>query len=86
MAASEKVTFRAITAAQSRAARALLDWTRDQLSDRSGVAKRTIVRFEASEGETRGATIKAIQAALETAGVEFIPENGGLPGVRLKRT
>ena len=56
----------------------------DQLADRSGVAKRTIVRFEASDGETRETTLTAIRAALEAASVEFIEQNGGGPGVRLK--
>jgi transcriptional regulator with XRE-family HTH domain len=59
----------------------LLDWSRDELADRCGVAKRTIVRFEASEGETRGATLAAIRTALEAAGVEFT--NGDAPGVKL---
>ncbi|WP_227323313.1 helix-turn-helix domain-containing protein [Acidisoma silvae] len=71
--------------AQSRAARGLLDWSRDRLSAECGVAKRTIVRFEAEEGETRASTLAAIRAALETAGVEFIAENGGGPGVRLRK-
>lgn len=84
MTASEKVTKGAVTPPQSRAARGLLDWSRDQLAASSGVAKRTIVRFEASEGETREATLAAIRTALEAAGVDFIEENGGGPGVRLK--
>ncbi len=85
MTASLKVTKGAITPAQSRAARGLLDWSRDQLADSSGAAKRTIVRFEAADGETRDTTLAAIRTALEAAGVEFIEENGGGPGVRLRR-
>jgi transcriptional regulator with XRE-family HTH domain len=80
-----KVTISAITPAQSRAARGLLDWSRDQLAQRCEIAKRTIVRFEASEGETRPGTLNAIRAALEAAGVEFVAENGGGAGVRLKK-
>ena len=83
MVASPNVTLSAINPAQSRAARGLLDWTRDQLSDRSGVAKRTLVRFEASEGETRPSTLAAIRTALEAAGVEFT--NGDEPGVKLRK-
>jgi transcriptional regulator with XRE-family HTH domain len=71
--------------AQARAARGLLDWARDDLADRCGVAVRTILRFEAGGSETRPATLAAIRAALEAAGVEFIAENGGGPGVRLKK-
>ncbi len=82
MAASDKVTFDAISPAQSRAARGLLDWSRDQLAAVSQVAKRTIVRFEASDGVTRPGTTTAIRIALEAAGVEFT--NGDAPGVRLK--
>ena len=48
------------------------------------MATRTLLRFEAGEGDTRPATITAIRAALEAAGVEFIEQNGGGPGVRLK--
>jgi hypothetical protein len=43
----------------------------------------TIARFERGE-ELRERTIAAIRAALEAAGVEFIAENGGGPGMRLK--
>lgn len=82
--ASDKVTLSAIRPEQVRAARGLLDWSRDQLSERSGVAKRTLVRFEAAEGETREGTLSAIRNALEAAGVEFT--NGDAPGVRLRVT
>jgi transcriptional regulator with XRE-family HTH domain len=85
MKASRKVTNSAITPEQSRAARGLLDWSRDQLAERSGVAKRTLVRFEASEGDTRQSTLAAVRSVLEAAGVEFIAENGGGPGVRLRK-
>ena len=83
MLASVNGTLDAITPAQSRAARGLLDWTRDKLAECSGVAKRTLVRFEASEGETRDSTLAAIRAALEQAGVVFT--NGDEPGVKLRK-
>ena len=41
--------------------------------------------FEGADGTPRAATVAAIRAALETAGVEFIAENGGGPGVRLRK-
>lgn len=74
-----------LTHDQCRAARAIIDWSREQLSAASKVAVRTIVDFERGAREPREVTKDAIQRALESAGVEFIPENGGGPGVRLAR-
>ncbi len=85
MAPSGKVTVSAISPEQARAARGLLDWSRDRLAEKTGVAKRTLARFEASEGETRPSTLATIRAALEAAGVIFIEQNGEGPGVRLKK-
>lgn len=75
----------AISSGQVRAARALIGWSRDQLAKESGATTRTVARFELGEGTTRPATVQAIRSALESAGVEFIPENGGGPGVRLRK-
>ncbi|WP_370643281.1 XRE family transcriptional regulator [Roseomonas cutis] len=47
--------------------------------------KRTIMRFEGREASPRRSTLTAIRAALEAAGVEFIAENGGGAGVRLRK-
>lgn len=68
-----------------RAARALMGWTQQELADKSGVPLRTIARLELGEGSPQRRTVAAIRSALEAAGVEFIPENGGGPGVRLRR-
>ena len=84
MNASENGTSSAITSSQVRAARALLGWTLDQLIAASGVPKRTLIRFENSDGVPRPTTVAAIRTAIEAAGVEFIPENGGGVGVRMK--
>jgi transcriptional regulator with XRE-family HTH domain len=77
-----------IFAQQIRAARALLDLSQRELADLASVGIATVKRIEAS-AEIRGAadTYWKIQAALERAGVEFIPgdETKG-PGVRLKHT
>lgn len=72
---------------QVKAARALLRWSQSDLAGGSGVSLPTIKRLEASTGELggRAGTGEAIRAALERAGVEFIPENGGGPGVRLRK-
>jgi transcriptional regulator with XRE-family HTH domain len=75
----------AISSGQARAARALIGWSQDRLVEVSGVPKRTIARFELGDGSPQRRTLAAIQAALEAAGVEFIPENGGGPGVRLRK-
>jgi predicted transcriptional regulator len=72
---------------QIKAARALLAWSQDDLAAESGVSVPTIKRLEAADGELGGRTEtgEALVAALEKAGVEFIVENGGGPGVRLAR-
>lgn len=74
-----------LTSAQCRAARALIEWSRDQLADASKVAVRTIVDFERNAREPREVTKDALCRALAAAGVEFIPENGGGAGVRLRK-
>ena len=73
--------------AQIRAARALLDINQTKLSQWASISVATLKRIE-SAPEIRGAadTIWKIQRALESAGVEFIPEEAGRgPGVRLRR-
>ena len=85
MVTSVNGTRSAITHNQVRAARAMLGWTLDQLIAASGVPKRTLIRLESNDGFPRTATVLAVRAALESAGVEFIAENGGGPGVRLQR-
>ncbi|WP_211230448.1 helix-turn-helix domain-containing protein [Inquilinus limosus] len=74
-----------ITAAQVRAARALLNLTQRELAERSKVSHRTIVHLEADERQPVPATLSAIRQALEAAGVIFIDENGEGAGVRLKK-
>ncbi|MER8523749.1 MULTISPECIES: helix-turn-helix transcriptional regulator [unclassified Mesorhizobium] len=74
-----------ISPQQLRAARALIDWTREDLANASGITVRTLVRIENAQTTSRQTTFDALVAALETAGIEFIPENGGGAGVRLAR-
>ena len=74
-----------ITSAQCRAARGLLDWTQQDLAERAGVGIVTVRQVEAGVSEPRRATLEVIRRALERAGVEFIDENGGGPGVRLRQ-
>jgi hypothetical protein len=77
-----------ISSAQIRAARALLKWSAQDLASASALGVNTIRRAEvAEEGiALTAANSLAVRNALETAGVEFIDENGGGPGVRLKKS
>ena len=70
-----------------RAARALIGWTAQQLADASGVGVATIRRAELRPNEVgmTGPNLSAVERAFYEAGVEFIPENGGGAGVRLKK-
>jgi transcriptional regulator with XRE-family HTH domain len=72
---------------QIKAARALLAWSQERLADAAGVSIPTIKRLEAQDGPLggRNETGSKIRSALESAGVEFLDDNGGGPGVRLRK-
>ena len=76
-----------LTSAQIRAARALLRWSAADLARESSLGANTVRRAEVAEKETSltAANELAVRRALEAAGVEFIDENGGGPGVRLRK-
>jgi hypothetical protein len=76
-----------IAGAQMRAARALLRWTALDLATAAKVGVATIRRVEVMDGEisATAANQAALRRALEAAGVEFIDENGGGAGVRLRK-
>jgi hypothetical protein len=76
-----------LTSAQIRAGRALLRWSADELARASALGVNTIRRAELAGIETSltAANDLAVRRALEAAGVEFIDENGGGPGVRLRQ-
>lgn len=76
-----------MTGEQMRAARGLLRMEQTVLAKSAYISPETIKRFEKVHGviKARPATIGAIVGALEKAGVEFIPENGGGAGVRLRK-
>ena len=78
---------RALTSGQIRAARSLIRWRAEDLAKESSVGVATIRRAELAEGPTAltAANDLAIRRTLEAAGIEFIDENGGGPGVRLRR-
>jgi transcriptional regulator with XRE-family HTH domain len=81
-------TRRVASAAQCRAARALLDWTQTVLAQRAGVARKTVADFELGRRTLHRRTIIDITTALEAAGVEFTWAIEGAPngdGVRFAR-
>ena len=79
---------RSLTSAQIRAARSLIRWSAEDLANRSSLSVATIRRAELTDVETSmtAANDLAVRRALEAAGVEFIDENGGGPGVRLRKS
>jgi transcriptional regulator with XRE-family HTH domain len=77
-----------ISIEQIRAARGLLGWSQTELAEATGRSFPTIKRLEreSAEGPVVSEDVReAVKRALEKAGVEFIPENGGGAGVRLAR-
>lgn len=70
---------------QCRAARSLLGMHQPELAEAAGLGLSTVVDFEKERRQVAEKSINAIRAALETAGVIFIAENGEGPGVRLKK-
>lgn len=75
-----------ITSAQIRAARGMLDWSRKDLAEHSGLSFASMMRLESFDGvpSSNFKTLDAIQKAFEKVGIEFIgtPEEGA--GVRWK--
>ena len=79
--------FFLITIEQLRAARGLLGWSQSELAARAGLSLPTVKRVEAEAGIRVSVEARTkLQRALELAGVEFIEENGGGPGVRLRKS
>jgi hypothetical protein len=74
----------ALTAAQCRAGRALIEWSQAQLSQSAAIDPQTIADFESRIRRPDETTRRRLRATLEAAGVVFISENGGGAGVRLK--
>ena len=77
-----------ITSEMLRAARMLVRWDQKALAEASGVSHVSVRRLEAKPGRliAERPTIAKLRTALESAGVEFIPENGGGVGVRLRKS
>ena len=66
-------------------ARAALNWTVRDLAEATGLHRNTISNIEIGRYAGDSATLSKIESVLKRAGVQFIQENGGGPGVRLKR-
>jgi len=81
------VSILKVSIRQVKAGRALLDWSQADLAEASGISLPTIKRIETGDGPIGGReeTANSIYNALDRAGIEFIAENGGGAGVRLKR-
>jgi transcriptional regulator with XRE-family HTH domain len=73
------------TPGQCKAARALLELTQGELAAEANLGLSTIVDFEKKRRQVSVDAIHAIRNALAANGVEFIDENGGGPGVRLRK-
>jgi transcriptional regulator with XRE-family HTH domain len=74
-----------INAAQCRAARGLIGWSQQELAKNAGVGTVAVHQLESGVSQPRRATLDVIRRAFEKAGVEFIDENGGGAGVRLRK-
>jgi len=75
-----------LSSEQFRAARALLGWSQTQLAKEAGLSLPTVKRVETETGpKVSDAARVALKRALDLNGVEFIEENGGGPGVRLRK-
>jgi transcriptional regulator with XRE-family HTH domain len=66
-------------------ARAALNWTVRDLAEATGLHRNTITNIEVGRYSGDRETLSTIESVLKRAGVEFIDENGGGPGVRLRR-
>jgi transcriptional regulator with XRE-family HTH domain len=73
-----------VTSAQVRMARAALNWTVRDLAEAAGLHRNTVTNLEIGRYAGDPQTLLVIEQVLTKAGVEFIDENGGGPGVRLR--
>jgi len=69
---------------QCRAARALLNWTQEQLATLSGVSRSTIKDFECHRHSLHRSSESLLVAAFETHGVRFFVESGEVVGLRMR--
>ena len=80
---SVEIVLMPLSPAQCRAARALLNWSQEELVRQSKITKKTIADFERGATQPRPQTLAQILAAFDAAGIEFL--DGNRPGVRLSK-
>jgi transcriptional regulator with XRE-family HTH domain len=68
---------------QCRLARVALGWSIIDLAQAAEISSQTVTRFERGD-HLREKTLKKIRAVLEEAGIEFLPDDGGGVGIRIK--
>jgi transcriptional regulator with XRE-family HTH domain len=73
------------TSAQVRMARAALNWTVRDLAKATGLHRNTITNIEVNRYVGDPESLALIERVLRAAGIEFIDEDGGGPGVRLRK-
>jgi transcriptional regulator with XRE-family HTH domain len=75
------------TGSQLRAARNAIDWSLEELAQRSDVSLRTLIRYERNDTvpSSRGGNLEKVIATLEAAGIEFIGTPDDAPGIRIHR-
>ena len=75
-----------LTAEQCRRARIILGWTDQQLADRALCSRVNVWNLEAGIFRSHPTILDAVRGALEEAGIEFLADQGGVPGVRLRES
>ena len=66
-------------------ARAALNWTVRELAEATRLHRNTVTNIETERYVGDTASLTMIETVLKRAGVDFIDENGGGPGVRLRK-
>lgn len=72
-----------LTPAQARAARAWLNWSKQELAERAGVSAKTITRFERGQSLPHPSTLTKFRAAFQDAGICFQFEGTAAKGIRI---
>lgn len=74
----------ALTPGQCRAARGFLDWTQEELGERAAVSRGTVRDFENGRHALHRSTETLLMVAFQAAGIVFVTEEDGGPGVLLR--
>ena len=79
------IPSRLIYAAKIRAARGLLNWSQGELAERAGVSKQSVTRIEIGTTDPRFSTMKALNEAIRSAGVEMAEDANGTVRLTVSR-